>query len=154
MNGPDAVVGLLQADVVLFERVGDEQQPFLEANGARVGHHLDDKVPGVFDRGQAAGVGAVGRPVQRRRGLAVQCLVRPLFVIEAAETVEPPLLRRQISAGRPNRFPLQGAVHPFRRAVLLRMRRQDALVLYPQPHLPRAELRKPVNPGGSKRGGG
>jgi len=33
VNGPDAVVDLLEADRVLLERVGQIQQPCLEADG-------------------------------------------------------------------------------------------------------------------------
>jgi hypothetical protein len=37
VDRPDAEGGLLQADVVLREGVGDEEQPVLEAAGARRG---------------------------------------------------------------------------------------------------------------------
>ena len=37
VNGPDAVVDLLEADGVLLERVGDEQQPPFQADGSSVG---------------------------------------------------------------------------------------------------------------------
>jgi hypothetical protein len=50
VDGPDAVVGLLQANEVLLERVGDEEQMVLEPEGAGVGHALDDEVGWIFVR--------------------------------------------------------------------------------------------------------
>src|SRR5437867_7443759 len=57
VNRPDPVVDLLKPDGVLLERVGEEQQPLPQADGAGVGHALHDEVPGVLDppeRGQSA----------------------------------------------------------------------------------------------------
>ncbi len=45
VDGPDPVVDFLQTDVVLFERVRDEQQPVFEAEGAGMGDALDEKMP-------------------------------------------------------------------------------------------------------------
>ena len=56
VNGPDVVVDLLETDGVLLERVGDEQQPLPQADGASVGDALDDEVPGVLDGWQGARV--------------------------------------------------------------------------------------------------
>ena len=50
VDRPDAVVDLLEADGVLLERVGDEEQALLEAEGAGVGDALDDEVAGILDR--------------------------------------------------------------------------------------------------------
>ena len=44
MNGPDAVVDLFEADGVLLQRVGQEEQALPEADGAGVGDALDDEV--------------------------------------------------------------------------------------------------------------
>jgi hypothetical protein len=58
--------------------------------------------------------------------------VGPLVVVEAAEGVEGPLLGDEGGAGRANRVPFEGFVHPFVRAVLLGLGGEDALVLNPQ----------------------
>ena len=55
VDRPDPVVDLLQADVVLLEGVGDEQQPMFEAEGAGIRHALHEKVPRVFERGRCSG---------------------------------------------------------------------------------------------------
>jgi hypothetical protein len=56
VNGPDAVVDLLEADGVLLRRVGQEEQVRPEADGAGVGDALHDEVAGVLDRRQGARV--------------------------------------------------------------------------------------------------
>ena len=111
VNGPDAVGDLLEADKVLLERVGDEQQPLLEADGAGVGHALDDQVPGILDRRQGTGVRARSGAVARRRGLIMQGLVGPLVAVEVAKGIEGPLLGAEGRAGRANGLALQGLVH-------------------------------------------
>ena len=50
VDRPDPVVDLLEADGVLLERVGEEQEPLLQADGAGVGDALDDEVTGILDR--------------------------------------------------------------------------------------------------------
>lgn len=57
VTGPDPVVDLLQANVVLLQGLGDEQQPPFETNCAGVGDPLDEKLPGVLERGQVLGIG-------------------------------------------------------------------------------------------------
>jgi len=56
VDRPDAVGDLLEADGMLLERVGEEEQPLAEADRAGVGDALDDEVPGVLHRRQGAGV--------------------------------------------------------------------------------------------------
>ena len=50
MNRPDAVVDLLEADGVLLQRVGDEEQAFLEPKRPRVRDALHDEMAGILDR--------------------------------------------------------------------------------------------------------
>src|SRR5438034_7842108 len=119
MNRPDAVGNLLESDGMLLEGVGDKQQPLLEADGAGVGHALDDEVPGVLDRWQGAGVLARGWSVARRRGVIVQGLMGPLVVVEVAKGIEGPLLGDEGRAGGANGLALQGLVHALVRPVLL-----------------------------------
>ena len=104
---------------MLLEGVGDKQQPLLEADGAGVGHALDDEVPGVLDRWQGAGVLARGWSVARRRGVIVQGLMGPLVVVEVAKGIEGPLLGDEGRAGGANGLALQGLVHALVRPVLL-----------------------------------
>jgi hypothetical protein len=62
VNGPDPVADLLEADGMLLQGVGEEKEPLLQANGARVGDALDEEVAEILDWGQRAGVGrAEGR---------------------------------------------------------------------------------------------
>ena len=100
VNRPDPVVDLLEADGVLFERVGEEQQPLPQADGAGVGHALDEEVPGVLDGRQRAGVRPRGSTVQRRRRPIVQRLMGPLLVVEVAEGVEGALLSGEVRVRR------------------------------------------------------
>jgi len=74
IDRPDAVIGFFQADVMLFECVGDEEQLVLEPERAGVGDLLDQEVPRVFERGQSLGKGAgrggvarAGRPAAGRQ---------------------------------------------------------------------------------------
>src|SRR2546428_13807699 len=56
VDGPDAVADLLEADGVLLEGVGEEEEPFAEADRTRVRDALDDEGGGIGDRrGGAAG---------------------------------------------------------------------------------------------------
>ena len=41
---------------MLLERIGQEQQPLLQADGPGVGYPLDEEVPGVLDGRRGAGV--------------------------------------------------------------------------------------------------
>ena len=132
VDRPDPVGDLLEADGMLLERVGDEEQAPLEAKGAGIGDALDDEVPGIFDRRQGAGVLAGGGPVERCRRPALQELVGALVVVLAAESIERPLLRGERGPGRPNRLALQRLVHPLVGPVLLGVGRQDPLVLNAQ----------------------
>jgi hypothetical protein len=50
MNRPDAVVNLLEADGVLLQRVGNEEQPPLEPKGPGVRDALHDEMSGILDR--------------------------------------------------------------------------------------------------------
>ena len=61
IDRPDAIVDLVEADMMLFEGVGDEEHPTLEPEGARIAHEADLIVPGVFDGRQSLREGARGR---------------------------------------------------------------------------------------------
>ncbi len=110
VDRPDAIGHLLEADRVLLEGVGDEHKPFLEPDRPGVGDALDDEVPGIFDRRQGVGIRARGGPVERGRRPALQGLVGPLVIVEAAEGGERPLLQRQIGPRGTDRFAFERLV--------------------------------------------
>ena len=148
MNRPDPVVDFLEADGVLLQRIGDEQQALPQADGARVGDALDEEMARILHGRQGAGIGA-GRGAVERGGRAIlERLMGPLVVIEAAEGVEGSLLGDEGGAGRANRVPFQGLVHSFVGAVLLGLGGEDALVLNAQAQPPGVELREAMNAGG------
>src|SRR2546427_8474270 len=62
VDGPDPVGDLLQADVMLLQGIGDEQQPVFEAERAGVSDPFDQEVSGILQRGQVLGIRA-GRDV-------------------------------------------------------------------------------------------
>jgi len=108
---------------MLLERVGDEHEPFLEPDRPGVGDALDDEVAGILNRRQDVGVRAGGGPVEGGRGPAVQGLVGPLVIGEAAEGGERPLLQRQRGPRRANRLACERLVHPLVGPILLRLGR-------------------------------
>jgi hypothetical protein len=147
VNGPDAVGDLLEPDRVLLERIGDEEQAVLQADRAGVGDAFDEEMAGVVDRRQGAGIRAGRGSVEGGWRPILERLMGPLIVVEAAEGVEGPLLGDEGGAGRANRIPFQGFVHPFGRAVLLGLGGQDALVLKAQTEPPHVELGEAVDAG-------
>jgi hypothetical protein len=57
VDGPESVVGFFQADELLFEGVGDEEQFVFEPEGAGVGDALDQEVARILERRQLLGIG-------------------------------------------------------------------------------------------------
>ena len=47
---PDAIVALLEADLMLFQRVGDREQLVFEADRPGVRHPLGEKVARILER--------------------------------------------------------------------------------------------------------
>src|SRR5215467_8741991 len=68
-----------------------------------------------------------------------------LLVVEEAEAIECPLLPGQVTLWWTGGRGLERAMHAFMSAVLLRMAREDPLVLNPQAEPPDIELRQPVD---------
>jgi hypothetical protein len=131
---------------VLLERIGDKQEPFLEADRRGIGDTLDDKVAGILDRRGVGRVQAGGRGGRAPRASGPAGLVGPFVVMEVAEVMEGPLLGRQSGAGRANGFARQRLVHPLMGAVLLRVGRENALVLDAEAQPPDVELGQAVDP--------
>ena len=47
VNGPYPIVDFLEADGMLLKRIGEKQEPRLQANRTGVGHPLDEEVAGI-----------------------------------------------------------------------------------------------------------
>ena len=52
MNRPDPVVDFLETDDVVVKRIGEVQQPGLNANRAGIGDAFDEKVARIVQRGE------------------------------------------------------------------------------------------------------
>lgn len=150
-DGPDAVVRLLQSDVVVRERLRNEEQSMLEAKRSAGRDLLHQEVPGIFLGRELSRVRPGRGRVVRRWRVASQVLVRPFHVVLAAKGVERPLLRGGIGPWRANGGALQRPVHALMRAVLLRSSRMDALMLNAEPHPPDIELRQAMDAGRGER---
>src|SRR4029453_8360900 len=113
VNGPDAIVDFLEADGMLLQRIGEEEQPFRQTDGARVRHALDQEVAGILDGRQRARVGPSGGTGKRSRRAIAQGRVGPFVIVEMAERVEGTLLARQARLRRSTRLALEGLMHPL-----------------------------------------
>lgn len=78
--------------------------------------------------------------------------MRPFLVELADEGIETVLLLQGVDARRPTGLLLQGAVHAFVSAVLLRLARPDALGRNAEPEPPHRQLRQIVEPVGGGEG--
>ena len=58
VDRPDAIVGVVETEVMLFECMGDEEAFVLESERAGVGHPLDQEMPRIFERREVFGIGA------------------------------------------------------------------------------------------------
>ena len=55
VDGPDPVVGFVQADELLFEGIGEEEQFVVQPEGAGVGDALDEEVARILEGGRRSG---------------------------------------------------------------------------------------------------
>ena len=62
VNRPDPVVDFFDTDGVIVERIGEVQQPGLNANRAGIGDAFDEKVARIVQRGEVRRI----RPRRRR----------------------------------------------------------------------------------------
>ena len=99
VDGPDAILDLLEAEDLLLERVRDEEQALLEPDRPRVRHSLGNVMARVLDRRDVPRVRAGRRLIDRGGRPAPEKLVRTLFVVEDAEPVEGALLGGQVPLG-------------------------------------------------------
>ena len=148
---PVAGLGLDNADRLADQRLADKDQiprPFNLACGPYPPHRDVAAIGRIFE---AVRVGPRRGPVQRRRRLLTQRLVRPLVVVDLAEAVEAPLLRRQAGGRWFCRLVLERAVNSLaplcssasqllRRGKTSRARASPATA----PRLPDADPRRPT----------
>src|SRR5262245_27033427 len=128
VHRPDAVGDLRQGDVLVDQRVADEQLVALEADGPGPADAADVPVPRIVGRWQPGGQWPGRRGVAGGRRLLAERLVRPLLVELVAEAVEAPLLGGVVPARRSGGLGLERPVHSLMAAVLLGATRLDALV--------------------------
>src|SRR6266478_1474301 len=139
---PDPVVDLLEADVFADADRGDVDPAAVPAH-ASIGADVPHLEPiRVLEGRQAIRHRARRRGVTRRRRLLVECLMRTLVIELLAEDVEAALLRREAARRRARGLRLQGPVHPFMPAVLVRAPGLDELRQDAETYPPRREPRQ------------
>ncbi len=119
VNGPDAVVGLLQTDVFLEQGMADVDPTPLPADAAVSADPADFEVSGILGLWQPVGVGARGGCVERGRWGLIEMFVRAFVVVLAAELFELALLGGSVGGRGSGGLILEGSVHAFMGAVLL-----------------------------------
>ena len=99
--------------MVLLQSSRDEEQLVLEAEGAGVGHPLDQEVPRILERRQVFGKGAPGGGVLRAGRPTAEILMGPFVVLMLDAEPHPPnvQLREAMDATRGERDPV---VRPHR----------------------------------------
>lgn len=116
---------------MFLERVGEKQEPVLEANRPGIRDALHQEVPRILEWRQLRRIGAQGGDVARRRRIAAECGVGAHLVVLPAERGEGALLLREIRRGWARGLRFERAVHPLVRPILLRRGGADALMLDP-----------------------
>jgi hypothetical protein len=122
-----------------------------QTDASAIGDHDDLVVEGIIDVGQTL-IGAGGRLIDLDWALHIQSLVRALVIEDFHELIEAGLLLEEVAGGRLGGFFLQGEMHAFVAAILLRMAGLDAFNANAQAEPPDGELAQ-VKQGmsGSKR---
>lgn len=138
---PDAIIRLLDADVLMGERVCNIQEFVAEREPPARRDLLDEDVRRVLEGWYAGWERTRDRPVVRSRHLAVEVDLQPLLAVLAPERIK----RGEMRSGRPNGAALRRAMHALMRAVLLRKVGMSPLVLNVQPHPPDVEIRGSVD---------
>src|SRR5579884_2034941 len=126
--------------------MADEQTLSAPAHLASLGHLAHLPVTPVLRPGNPLRERTRGGPVQRRRYLLAQRLMRALVIVLLLKLAKAPLLLAH-GAGRRlhGRFP-QSAMHALVTAILLRVPGLDALTHNPQLDPPHRQFRQPVRP--------
>src|SRR3989454_6723290 len=139
---PDPVVDLLEADVFADADRGDVDPAAVPPHAPAGADVPDFEAVRGLEGGQPSPPRPRRRAVTRRRRLLVERLMGPLVIELLAEDVEAALLRRETARRRPRGLRLQGTVHPFMPAVLVRAPGLDELRQNAEADPPRRELRQ------------
>ena len=139
-GGVAVIIFKSQAQVLTKKGCADVNFLPIEFDAARVLNFSNKHGGRVLDWLQARGHLAPGWAVELDRTLHLQRLVRPVMIIVVHEFVEGVLLRSQVMARWLAGVALQGAVHAFMPAVLLRLARLDTLAPDSQAHPPHREF--------------
>ena len=142
VHGPDAVIDFFQAHVRPRADGGDIDPVVVPANAA-VGTDVPDlEAIGVLQQGESLGHRAWRGRIGGRGRLQIQGFVRPFGVELLAEAIEAPLLSGEAPRRRARGLGLQGAMHAFMAAILLRLARFDQLGQNAQADPPGGEARE------------
>jgi hypothetical protein len=136
---PDLVTDLLDANILAGKDTAEVDFAPADADTTTGGDRDSSIVEGIFQLADAA-VGSLRGPVELGRVTHAEGLVRALTVVDLHEGLELASLLKQVLRRRLGRFLLQGEVHPFMPAVLLRVAGLDALDLDPQAQPPHRQL--------------
>lgn len=147
---PNAVVDLLETDVLTSESVGDAHPVLIPANSTVATDEPDLEVPRVLDGWQRLREAAVGGSIDRSGRFLTEGLMGPFEVVLLAEGVEAPLLSLQVAGGWTSRLGLERSVHPLVSTVLLRVGGFDELGVNPETDPPDGESREATERGGGE----
>jgi len=129
VDRPDPVIDFLEPDVVRLERVGDEEELVLEPKRPGMGHALHEEVARIRERWKFFRIRPRGRDVECSWRASFEEFMRALLVVLGAEHIEAPLLCRERGAWRATGAGFERFVHALVRAVLLRRRGANPLML-------------------------
>jgi hypothetical protein len=143
VDGEDTVADGLETDFSALKKGADEDFSVIPSHGVVSGDASDGEVAGVFDGRRGPWEGPLRSVVELRRELHVEGFVGALEVIDPTKVIEPTLLGGE---GRPGPMRgkggalLQGPVHAFMTAILVRHSGLDALGEDPQRDPPDGKL--------------
>jgi hypothetical protein len=120
---PDIVVHFFDVDRLAGKDGADVDSLVFQTNASAIGDHDHFVVKRIVD--QAIREGARGGLIDLRRTLHGKGFVRRLVIEYLDEIIEAGLLLQEVAGGRFGDFFLQGQMHAFGTAVLLRMATLD-----------------------------
>src|SRR6266436_1831344 len=151
VNVPDPVRNLFEAHVFADADGRDVHPPTVPPHAAVGADGADFEAIRVLERRQPVGHRSVRRGVAGGRRLLIERLMRALVVELLPKSIEAALLRRETAGRWARGLGLQGAVHAFMPAVLLRAAGLDELWQDAEADPPRRELRQASQRGGGER---
>jgi hypothetical protein len=127
-NVPDAVVDLLESDVMTVEGLREELLLGVKPEGAGVADAPDFDMAWIFGWSDSLGVRAIRGFPSRSGSLIVESLVRSNLVVGLSEALEHALLDAEVGPRRFGGFGFESFVQSLMSAILLRITWGDALV--------------------------